>query len=60
MTELRLLDMTWDALRRKHYSLRTEESYLRWIHHSSCTEHHLDWPSSGAGTASGREISPAG
>ena len=31
MTEPRLLDMTRDALRRKHYSLRTEESYLRWI-----------------------------
>jgi hypothetical protein len=31
MTEPRLLDMTRDTLRRKHYSLRTEESYLRWI-----------------------------
>jgi len=31
MTEPRLLDMTRDTLRRKHYSLRTEESYLLWI-----------------------------
>jgi integron integrase len=31
MAEPKLLDMTRDTLRRKHYSLRTEESYLRWI-----------------------------
>src|SRR4030067_1722342 len=31
MTEPSLLDMTRDTLRRKHCSLRTEESYLRWI-----------------------------
>ena len=31
MAEPKLLDMTRDTLRRKHYSLRTEESTLRWI-----------------------------
>jgi hypothetical protein len=27
----RLLDQVRDAMRRKHYSLRTEESYIHWI-----------------------------
>jgi len=31
MAEPKLLDMTKETLRRKHYSLRTEESCLRWI-----------------------------
>ncbi|MFQ5924057.1 MAG: integron integrase [Anaerolineales bacterium] len=31
MGQPRLLDLTKDTLRRKHYSRRTETSYLRWI-----------------------------
>ncbi len=27
----RLLDQVSDAIRRRHYSYRTEESYIRWI-----------------------------
>ena len=27
----KLLDRVRDAIRRKHYSLRTEEAYIRWI-----------------------------
>ena len=31
MPKPRLLDQVRDALRLRHYSLRTEESYLQWI-----------------------------
>ena len=27
----KLLDQVRDAIRRKHYSIRTEEAYIRWI-----------------------------
>ena len=28
----RLLDQVREVLRRKHYSIRTEEAYIDWIH----------------------------
>jgi len=31
MTQPKLLDQVRDALRLRHYSLRTEETYLQWI-----------------------------
>ncbi len=31
MAEPKLLELTKETLRRKHYALRTEQSYLRWI-----------------------------
>ena len=31
MTQLKLLDQVRDALRVRHYSIRTEETYVQWI-----------------------------
>ena len=28
----KLLDQVRDVIRRKHYSIRTEQSYLEWLH----------------------------
>lgn len=30
-TDKKLLDRVRDAIRRKHYSIRTEEAYINWI-----------------------------
>jgi hypothetical protein len=30
--EPKLLDQVRDVIRRKHYSIRTEQSYLEWLH----------------------------
>jgi hypothetical protein len=35
----KLLDQVREALRRKHYAVRTEQSYLAWIKRSSLFHH---------------------
>ena len=32
----RLLDQVRDTIRRKHYGLRSEQSYIHWISHLRC------------------------